>query len=764
MRPRPAVSSFFSALLLLPIAVFAQSAQDQSASVPRLITITGVYRPADGKPPAAVETVTLVDLRRRSREARRCGRRRSRSPSMTAAATPSSSAPPTPTASRHRCSRPAGSGSAPSSNARAKSKDRASRLTSVPYAMRAAEADTLGGHPASDYLLATGATGDGKSATAATDARHHRRAGRHRQFPRQIRQCRRCRRLRRSTRPAARSGSARPRRSICSTSASPTPAAVSPASRCRTSATPRTSYSGMLFYDQNNGSASSRASTTSPTNTASTTSRGSRRAARSTGRSTSCSAGRRSLSSRPTATSASAPPAPSALLEVSNAVPGGPANMWMTSFTNVVGPYYMARRARGTPAAPTAVQNGDGLAGFYGQGYGTTAFGPAFTGGMTVQAAQNWTDTAQGTALTFTTTAINATAPTTRMTLDATGNLGIGTTTTPAAGLLEVSNAANSTPIGNCHRHQLYRQQRRRVRFSSAARRAGRRRLLPRSRTATTSWAFWAADTVPQHFSGTRGGMFVRASENWTDTAQGTSLNFNTTANGTNTPGTRMTIDHRRATSASARSIPAAALEIVRHRRDHIVGTSYNDDDGERRSSSSARARNVSRANRAFRQGTSLATFGAGGTARRLRREQRRLWSRWSRRRTGPTRRHGNLHRVRDDAAGHDRPRSSIGAFCQMAIVGIGTPADVDGIPTATDRLQVFGDIRVGTTGTNGCLKNFAGTGIVGTCSSDRRLKKNITPFAPVLDQLTALQPVHYFWRSDGVSRAALRQQPAPTV
>ena len=90
--------------------------------------------------------------------------------------------------------------------------------------------------------------------------------------------------------------------------------------------------------------------------------------------------------------------APSALLEVSNALPGGPANMWMTSFTNAIGPYYMARRARGTPGVPTAVQNGDGLAGLIGQGYGTTAFGPAFTGGMTVQAAQNWTDTAQGTA------------------------------------------------------------------------------------------------------------------------------------------------------------------------------------------------------------------------------------------------------------------------------------------------------------------------------------------------------------------------------
>ena len=77
--------------------------------------------------------------------------------------------------------------------------------------------------------------------------------------------------------------------------------------------------------------------------------------------------------------------------------------------------------------------------------------------------------------------------------------------------------------------------------------------------------------------------------------------------------------------------------------------------------------------------------------------------------------------------------------------VGIGSFND---IPTVLDKLQVFGDMRVGTSGTNGCIKNFAGTGIAGTCSSDRRFKKDITPFAPVLDQLTALQPVHYFWRA----------------
>jgi len=52
------------------------------------------------------------------------------------------------------------------------------------------------------------------------------------------------------------------------------------------------------------------------------------------------------------------------------------------------------------------------------------------------------------------------------------------------------------------------------------------------------------------------------------------------------------------------------------------------------------------------------------------------------------------------------------------------------------------------TTGTDGCIKNFGGNPIAGTCSSDRRFKKDITPFDHVLDRVTGLQPVHYFWRA----------------
>jgi hypothetical protein len=98
-------------------------------------------------------------------------------------------------------------------------------------------------------------------------------------------------------------------------------------------------------------------------------------------------------------------------------------------------------------------------------------------------------------------------------------------------------------------------------------------------------------------------------------------------------------------------------------------------------------------------------------------------------------------------AIGSNQPQLHI-AVLPSGNVGIGDWALPGGLPTATDRLQVFGDVRVGTSGTNGCLMNFAGTGIAGTCASDRRFKKNITPFGSVLGQVAALQPVHFDWRA----------------
>ena len=74
--------------------------------------------------------------------------------------------------------------------------------------------------------------------------------------------------------------------------------------------------------------------------------------------------------------------------------------------------------------------------------------------------------------------------------------------------------------------------------------------------------------------------------------------------------------------------------------------------------------------------------------------------------------------------------------------VGIGTT-------TPARALQVFGDIRIGTSGANGCLEQFNGTLLSGSCVSDKRLKKNIVPLTGVLDKITNLQPIYYEWNAN---------------
>ncbi len=81
-------------------------------------------------------------------------------------------------------------------------------------------------------------------------------------------------------------------------------------------------------------------------------------------------------------------------------------------------------------------------------------------------------------------------------------------------------------------------------------------------------------------------------------------------------------------------------------------------------------------------------------------------------------------------------------------VLGDGTVNVGIGVTAPVNKLDVAGDIRIGT-GSNGCVMDRSGTVIAGTCSSDARLKQNVQPFDPVLEQLFHLQPVHFDWKTE---------------
>src|SRR4030095_15089669 len=152
MRHLLALRVFLSLLLVSPVVAAAQSTQDPS--VPRLITITGVYRPADGLAPRAVETVTAsvyadqqggAPLFQETQQVTVDDRGRY---SVVLGAAHADGIPPSIFAGGQWLGtvfERAGEAEGPRT-----------RLTSVPYAFPAAEADTLRGRRASCFPICSG--------------------------------------------------------------------------------------------------------------------------------------------------------------------------------------------------------------------------------------------------------------------------------------------------------------------------------------------------------------------------------------------------------------------------------------------------------------------------------------------------------------------------------------------------------------------------------------------------------------------------------
>ena len=98
---------------------------------------------------------------------------------------------------------------------------------------------------------------------------------------------------------------------------------------------------------------------------------------------------------------------------------------------------FTGRHARGTPASPAAVQTNDRLTQFTALGYGSTGYPidnsyPGFNlneSGMSIHAAENYTDTAMGTYVNLWVNPIGANTGVVAMKLDSTGNVVIPTNT-----------------------------------------------------------------------------------------------------------------------------------------------------------------------------------------------------------------------------------------------------------------------------------------------------------------------------------------------
>jgi hypothetical protein len=122
---------------------------------------------------------------------------------------------------------------------------------------------------------------------------------------------------------------------------------------------------------------------------------------------------------------------------------------YIDTYTATPDPAIVFRTARGTSLAPTATQSGDSI-GFIGaRGYGATGFGIGSRAYMAFLAAENWTDSAQGTQIVFRTTANAGTTTTERLRITSSGLVGINTTSPSAtAGGIDIASGGLSLVIG----------------------------------------------------------------------------------------------------------------------------------------------------------------------------------------------------------------------------------------------------------------------------------------------------------------------------
>lgn len=107
---------------------------------------------------------------------------------------------------------------------------------------------------------------------------------------------------------------------------------------------------------------------------------------------------------------------------------------------------YTGRAARGTAASPTASQAGDVLSQYGGRGHGVTSYSSNSVGRIDIEAAENFTDTAQGSYISLHTTATGTATPNERFRAGPAGQWGIGGANYGTSGQVFTSGGASAAP------------------------------------------------------------------------------------------------------------------------------------------------------------------------------------------------------------------------------------------------------------------------------------------------------------------------------
>lgn len=100
--------------------------------------------------------------------------------------------------------------------------------------------------------------------------------------------------------------------------------------------------------------------------------------------------------------------------------------MVIDQFGSAGSPSLVLRRARNSAAAPAAVAAAEVIGQLGATGHGATAYAPAVRASINFVAAETWTDTAQGTHLSFQTTPTGSTGRTERLRIAADGTISMG--------------------------------------------------------------------------------------------------------------------------------------------------------------------------------------------------------------------------------------------------------------------------------------------------------------------------------------------------